>query len=76
MCAVVVVYYTVGKSAKQLWLFVVMSYKPSVNSIIDPNPMYSHKHVTIVNQLCLPLKINSNRVVRFSGLGLVTKILE
>jgi hypothetical protein len=26
--------------------------------------------------LYLPLKVNSKRVVRFSGLGLVTKILE
>ena len=26
--------------------------------------------------LCIPLKMNSNSVFKFSGLGLVTKILE
>lgn len=43
------------------------------NSVQEQNTKSS---CYIVDLLLLPLKINSNKVVRFSGLGLVTKILE
>jgi hypothetical protein len=53
LCALVVVIYKVYKSVRLLQLFVVMSYKCSVNPIINPNSVTNHRHVTV------PWKMNS-----------------
>jgi hypothetical protein len=42
MCAVVVVIYSVRKLVTLIQLFMIMSYKRSMNPITNLNPVYSH----------------------------------
>jgi hypothetical protein len=53
ICAVVVVICRVCDSVKLLHLFVVMSYKFSINPIINPNPMSSYLYMTIYYRIRL-----------------------
>jgi hypothetical protein len=56
LCVAVAMMCRVWSSVKLVQLYVVTGYKSPINPIINPNPVTSHKHVTIYMYICpLPL---------------------